>query len=118
MMVINELNFLYLSFFLFLFSIFINVTTALHLLLTAEMLWILLYIVSLFVGYIFNSLNILTLTFFLLILSAVEFGIGLVIMLIQHIIFRSINLNSNSFSSIKFFNKWSLKLKLNKLKFF
>nr|QPL15921.1 NADH dehydrogenase subunit 4L [Strombidium sp.] len=113
-MVLSELNIMVIIFVLFLASILINVTTALHLLLTAEMLWIILYILSLYVGYIYNNLNILSLTFFLLILSAVEFSIGLVLMLIQHIIYRSINLNLNTLSSLKYYNKYSNRLKFNK----
>jgi len=114
-MVLSEINIMIIIFIFFLASIAINITTALHLLLTAEMLWIILYILSLYIGYIYNNLNVVSLTFFLLILSAVEFSIGLVLMLIQHIFYRSINLNINSISSLKYYNKYSNRIKVNKV---
>lgn len=93
-MTFGELNFILLLFFLIFLSISINVNTALHLLLTAEFLWITLYLLALFMGIVYDNLNILSLTFFFLILSAVEFGLGLIIMLVQNIINRSISLNA------------------------
>jgi len=63
-MVLGDLNFIFILFFLMFTSMALNVNTALHLLLTAELLWITLYIMSLFLGLIFDNLNILSLTFF------------------------------------------------------
>ena len=85
-MVLGDINFMFILFFIMFMSIALNVNTALHLL-TAELLWITLYITCLFIGLVFDNLNILSLTFFFLILSAVEFGLGPIIMLVQHIIF-------------------------------
>lgn len=110
-MVLGDINFMFILFFIMFMSIALNVNTALHLLLTAELLWITLYITCLFIGLVFDNLNILSLTFFFLILSAVEFGLGLIIMLVQHIIFRSINLNDGNTNSIKFSSRFSQKLK-------
>lgn len=110
-MVLGDLNFVFIIFFIMFTSIALNVNTALHLLLTAELLWITLYIISLLIGLLFDNLNILSLTFFFLILSAVEFGLGLIIMLVQHIIYRSINLNDNNNNSLKFSTRFSNKLK-------
>lgn len=108
-MLFGEINLFFFVFFFMLLSIVINVTTSLHLLLTAEFLWVNLYILSLFIAISYDNINILSLTFFLLILSAVEFGIGLVVILIQNLLFRSIRLsdNSSNFSkfSTRFFNK-------------
>ena len=110
-MVLGDLNFIFILFFIMFTSIALNVNTALHLLLTAELLWITLYIVCLFIGLVFDSMNIISLTFFFLILSAVEFGLGLIIMLVQHIMFRSINLNGTNANSLKLSSRFSQKLK-------
>lgn len=110
-MVLGDLNFVFIIFFIMFTSIALNVNTALHLLLTAELLWITLYILCLFIGLVFDNLNILSLTFFFLILSAVEFGLGLIIMLVQHIIYRSINLNDNNVNTLKLSSRFSQKLK-------
>ena len=67
-MVLGDLNFIFIIFFILFTSIVLNVNTALHLLLTAELLWITLYILCLFIGLTFDNLNILSLTFFFLIL--------------------------------------------------
>lgn len=95
-MFIGDINLYFILFFFILLSVSNNVTNALHLLLTAEMLWITLYLIVLTVGIIYDNLNIISLTFFFLVLSAVEFGIGLIIMLLQNILTRSIQLNTNS----------------------
>lgn len=108
-MLLGDINFILLLFFFMFTSFTININTSLHFLLTAEFLWITLYILVLLIGLIFNNINLLSLTFFFLILSAVEFGLGLVLILIQNILLRSINLNynvTNDFKfTIKFFNK-------------
>ena len=92
--------------FLFLFSTLLTSTnTSLHLLLTAELLWITLYALTLMIGLSYDNLSLLSLTFFFLIFSAVEFGVGLVIMLLQHLITRSLNLDSTGNIPSKFVNK-------------
>lgn len=95
-MFIGDINIYFILFFLILFSISFNVTNALHLLLTAELLWITLYIVVFAIGYVSDNVNLLSLTFFFLVLSAVEFGIGLVIILLQNVFLRSTSLNDGS----------------------
>lgn len=95
-MFIGDINLYFVLFFLIILSIANNVSSALHLLLTAELLWITLYIIVLSVGFLYDNVNLLSLTFFFLVLSAVEFGIGLVIMLLQNIFFRSLQLHDSS----------------------
>jgi len=114
-MMVESLNMLFLFFFLILFSILINTNTSLHLLLTAELLWITLYAIVLFIGLIYDNLNILSLTFFFLVFSAIEFGIGLVLLLFQNIITRSINLNDYDTNFLKFSNRFKNKLYINKI---
>jgi len=69
-------------------------------------------------GLAYDNLNLLSLTFFFLILSAVEFGLGLIIMLVQNIIMRSINLNDSNVNPIKFASRLSNKVNANTHKLF
>jgi|Laugresu1bdmlbdd_1035124.scaffolds.fasta_scaffold01992_3 hypothetical protein len=112
---VESLNMLFFFFLLIFFSIIINTNTSLHLLLTAELLWITLYTIVLFIGLIYDNINVLSLTFFFLVFSAIEFGIGLVLMLLQNIITRSINLNDYDNNFIKFSNRFKNKLYLNRI---
>ena len=109
-MILGDFNFLFFLFFMMFASIALNVNTALHLLLTAEILWITLYIITLFMGLAYDNMNLLSLTFFFLILSAVEFGLGLIIMLVQNIVTRSINLNDSNRNPLKFSSRVTSKL--------
>ena len=108
---LGDINFVLLLFFIILLTITTNVNTALHLLLTAELLWVTLYILVVLVGFIYNNLNLLSLTFFFLLLSAVELGVGLVLVLLQSIFLRTIQLNINQVNP----NKFNLRL-FNKVK--
>jgi len=102
--------------FLFSFSTLLtNANTSLHLLLTAELLWIMLYAVALLIGMTYDNLNILSLTFFFLIFSAVEFGVGLVLMLIQNLLTRSLNLDTAGSVQSKYTTGVTRGLFLNKL---
>ena len=64
-----------------------------------------------------NNVNLISLTFFFLILSAVEFGVGLVIILVQNIIFRSISLDDNNSNYLKFNHRFMNKVNVNRYKF-
>lgn len=117
-MIMGDFNFVFLLFFMMLMSVVLNINTALHLLLTAELLWITLYILTLLIGLVYDNVNLLSLTFFFLILSAVEFGIGLIIMLVQNIIFRSINLNDSNRNPLKFTTRFLTKINATSYKVF
>ena len=117
LMVLGEINFIILLFFFLFASIVINVNTAVHLLLTAEFLWITLYTFVLIVGFVYDNVNLLSLTFFFLILSAVEFGLGLIIILLQHLFNRSVNLHDNNINASKFASRFTSKVNLNLYKF-
>lgn len=93
----------------------INTNTALHLLLTAELLWITLYSIVLFIGLVYDNLNILSLTFFFLIFSAIEFGIGLVLLLLQHILLRTLTLNDLETNMFKFVNRFNRQVNINRI---
>lgn len=112
---IGDINLFSILFFLMLVTIIINVNTALHLLLTAEILWITLYILSLSIGFLYDNVNFLSLTFFFLVLSAVEFGIGLVIILIQNVFLRSISLTNNTDNFFKNSTRFTSRIKSGKV---
>ena len=114
-MMVESLNLLFFFFFLIIFSILVNTNTAVHLLLTAELLWITLYAIVLFIGFLYDNLNILSLTFFFLVFSAIEFGVGLILLLFQNIINRSINLNDQDLNFFKFINRFKSKTYINKI---
>ena len=114
-MFLGDLNVLFLFFFLLFASLLINVTTSLHLLLTAELLWITLYVITLFMGLVYDNLNLLSLTFFFLIFSAVEFSVGLIVLLLQHLFLRTLNLNETITNSYKFSNRFTQKFNTNRI---
>ena len=110
-MYFGDINLYILFFILIIASISINVSSALHLLLTAEILWITLYVLVLSLGILYDNANFLSLTFFFLVLSAVEFGVGLVIILVQNIFTRSISLNDSPRNNLKHSTRFLNKLK-------
>jgi len=112
-----EFNFLIIVFTVILMSIVVNINTSLHLVLTAEFLWITLYSIVLLMGFLSNNVNLVSLTFFFLILSAAEFSIGLVLILIQFIFTRSITLNNTPHNSMKFVSRFTTRLNINNFKF-
>jgi NADH:ubiquinone oxidoreductase subunit K len=114
-MYIGDINLFCIIFFLMLVTIIVNVNTALHLLLTAEILWITLYLISLSIGLVYDNVNFLSLTFFFLVLSAVEFGIGLVIILIQTVFMRSISLTNTPNNFFKNSTRFMSRIKTNKV---
>lgn len=115
LMFIGDLNLYFIIFFLIMVSLSTNVTSALHLLLTAELLWVTLYIIVLNMGILYDNVNLLSLTFFFLVLSAVEFGIGIVLILVQNVFLRSIYLSDNSKNWLKYNTRFLLRIKNSKL---
>lgn len=116
-MYIGDINLFIIVFIVILSSICINVSSALHLLLTAEILWITLYFLTLSLGVSYDNINLLSLTFLFLVLSAVEFGIGLVLLLIQNIFFRSLSLIDSSSDFLKNSTRFNSRLKSNFIPF-
>lgn len=114
---LGDLNILFFFFFLILSTLIINTNTALHLLLTAELLWVTLYSIVLFVGFCYDNLNLVSLTFFFLIFSAIELAIGLAILLLQHIIIRTISISTNDTNLYKYTDRVIRSNNLNNLNF-
>jgi len=113
---LGDFNTFIIFFFMLLTTLILHTNTALHLLLTAELLWITLYGLALFVGLAFDNLNILSLTFFFLIFSAVEFAVGLVLLLLQHLLTRSISLETTDSNVFKNMSRTNVNLKINLLR--
>lgn len=116
-MLFGELNFMVVLFISLLFVLVVNVNTSVHLLLTAEFLWITLYALVFLIGLYFDNVNLLSLTFFFLVLSAVEFGLGLIIIMLQHIFNRSISLDLNKSNTFKLSSRFFNKFNTNRYKF-
>lgn len=102
-------------FFLILFSISINPGTAMHLLLLAEILWVTLFILALVVGLAFDSIAVLSLTFFFLVFSAIELGVGLALALLFNVTARSTSLGENDSNFLKFSYRTRSKLYANRI---
>ena len=113
---VDNINILILIFFFIFFNIITNINTSLHLLFIAEILWITLYFLTLFIGITLDNINVLSLTFFFLIFSALELGIGLILLLFQNLISRSLSLNENDNNFSKFSTRFNSKLYLNRIK--
>ena len=111
----GDLNLFTIFFFLLFSTLLINTNTAIHLLLTAELLWITLYGIVLYLGLLYDNINLLSLTFFFLIFSAAEFGVGLIVLTTQHLFLRTINLNDNDNNLYKFSNRYLQKLNVTRI---
>ena len=70
---------------------------------------------SLLVGLIFNTLTFLGLSFFYLMIAASEFGVGIILLLLQHLLFRSLSLYENDVNLFKFINRFNRLINLNRL---
>ena len=117
LLLLGDLNAFIIFFFILFTTFLVSTNSALHLLLTAELLWITLYAIALTVGVVYNCLNFLSLTFFFLVFSATEFGIGLILILLQQIITRSLNLHVRDSNFFQFMNRYGRFLNVTRIKF-
>ena len=111
----GDINLMFIMSMLLIITFVINPNTTLHLLLTAELLWITLYSLVTLIGFLYNDLNLVSLTFFFLIFSAVEFSVGLVLMLLQHLILRTTSLHTYEKNSTKYNYRSLNTLHINRL---
>jgi hypothetical protein len=93
-MLIGEINLVLISFLVLLVGLLLNVNSFLHLLLMAELVWVTLYGLALLGGFLMNDIGLLSLTFFFLIFSAIELGIGLELISLQNVVVRSLSITS------------------------
>lgn len=77
-----------------------NINNFIKLLFYSELIWIILYCYSLTLGAVNDDINLLSLSIFILGFAGVEYGIGIIILLI----FKNINKNLN-FNEINTTNK-------------
>lgn len=115
-MYLGDLNTLFILFYILLGTLVLHTNTSLHFLLTAELLWVTLYAITIFVGLSYDNTNILSLSFFFLIFSAVEFGVGLLVALIQHFFSRTLSLSTNDINTPTFTTNFIRRLHTNNLK--
>lgn len=81
------------SFFLFI----LNNTNALSLLIFSELLWALLYMIFILLGLISDSISLVSFSFFILTFAAIEFSIGLfLILFLKNIYSTSLHLIESS----------------------
>lgn len=111
------MNLIILIIFLIIYCIIKNSTNSLNLLIIIELIWILLYSLSLFFGIFYDNVYILSLTFFFLVVSAVELSNGLSILALQNNTNKSLNLNYFDVNKDKFLFKTLNKLFINKINF-
>ena len=109
----GDINLFLILFLILLTTLTTHLNTALHLLLTAELIWITLYALVLGIGFVYDNLNIISLTFFFLIFSAVEFSVGLVLLLLQHLLLRTLSLDIGGNTTFKFTRHFNLTPKIN-----
>ena len=114
-LLIGDLNIVLILFLLLFSSLLIHINTSLHLLLTAELLWITIYITTVLIGIMYDNLNILSLSFFVLVFSAVEFAVGLILLVLQHLFTRTLNLNEDDSNFLKFTNRIIKKNNVNRI---
>ena len=79
---------------LFLFF-FLNSNNLIHLVLYSEIIWVLLYIISIYFGILNDDINLLSTSFFLLALAGLEFSFGLLII----ILFKNNKVNYDFFKT-------------------
>jgi NADH:ubiquinone oxidoreductase subunit K len=115
-MYLGDLNTLFILFYILLGTLVLHTNTSLHFLLTAELLWVTLYAIVTFIGLSYDNTNLLSLSFFFLIFSAVEFGVGLLVSLLQHFFSRTLNLSAGDTNTPTFTTNFIRRLHTNTLK--
>lgn len=111
---LGELNFISLLLFLLFFTLLANPTTTLQYLLTAELLWITIYCMAVFVAFILDDTNVLSLTLFFLVLSAVEISIGFILVAFQSITLNSSLVIDNKSTNFQFLSRLAGRMSIAK----
>ena len=65
-----------------------------------ELLWVSLYVLVLNMDLTYDNVNLLALTFFFLVLSAAEFGIGAVLILAQNILRETLGVSRSKYADL------------------
>ena len=107
-MSLTTLNFYFFLFFFLFFYFLVNFNNNIQSLIFSEFIWITLYSTSLIISFVFNDINLMSLTIFFLIFSASEISIGLTIFYLQNFF---INNNTYLYNN----NNFNKNLNLNKI---
>lgn len=70
--------------------------------LLSELVWLVLYLISIYFGIIFNDILLISISFFILGFSGVEFSIGIIISILYKNFNENINLEENDKSNNQF----------------
>lgn len=108
------LNFWIIIFWFSLFIFFINSLNFLNLLLFSELIWILLYVITISSGLWNDDLNLFSLSFFLLGLAGLEFSFCLLLILLFKISNLSLNFFKNEKNYISFSSIYLNFININK----
>lgn len=88
----------------------INCNNLLNIVLFSEVIWVLLYTITIITGIINDDLILTTSSFFFLSLASLEFCVGLILTVFFKSFLKSLNLNfNNNFSEKKNLNNLKLK---------
>ena len=101
-------------FWLSLFLFFLNSNNLLSLILYSEIVWVVLYVLSVLLGSLNDDINLLSTSFFLLALAGLEFSFGLLIIILFKNMKVDYDFNNNSNISNQFFKKNIKNLYVNR----
>ena len=101
-------------FWLVFFIFFLNSNNFISLLLYSEIVWILLYIITLLYGNINDDINLYSISFFFLALAGLEFSFGLLIIILFKTVKYNFDFSLNDNQVNQFFKKNTKKLRINK----
>ena len=102
------------TFWLVFFIFFLNSNNLLTLLLYSEIMWIVLYVLTLLYGNINDDINLYSLSFFLLALAGLEFSFGLLIVVLFKTVKHNFDFVQNDTQNNQFFKNNVKKLRINK----
>nr|YP_004841732.1 Ymf58 [Ichthyophthirius multifiliis]AEL89274.1 Ymf58 [Ichthyophthirius multifiliis] len=87
--------FLNILFWLIIINLILKFKNFLTMLLMSELIWILIYTLSVYIGIIYSDILIISITFFILCFSGIEFSIGIILSILYKNLNESLNLNSS-----------------------
>jgi hypothetical protein len=92
-------------FWILFFFFFLNANNLLSLMLYSEIIWVILYIISIYLGILNDDINLLSTSFFLLALAGLEFSFGLLIVILFKNNKINYDFNLTNTDSNQFFKK-------------
>lgn len=102
------------TFWLVFFIFFLNSNNLLTLLLYSEIMWIVLYVLTLLYGNINDDINLYSLSFFLLALAGLEFSFGLLLIVLFKTFKVDYDFVNNQTQYNQFFNNNVKNLRVNR----